>query len=117
MKQFVTGAWVESESKPISLIKLKLDLSKEDFQTQKMILRLIVFLQDTVRCNQRLGQSSIYLSRRDLPLRRILVSKEKLLSVMRQYIKPILDYQGWTVSIDSLNYLGKKFDGIWISWD
>lgn len=27
MKQFVTGAWVESESKPISLIKLKLDLS------------------------------------------------------------------------------------------
>lgn len=97
MKQFVTGAWVESESKPISLIKLKLDLSKED--------------------NQRLGKSSIYLSSRDLPLRRILVSKEKLLSVMRQYIKPVLDYQGWTVSIDSLNYLGKKFDGIWISWD
>ena len=60
MKQFVTGAWVESESKPISLIKLKLDLSKEDFQTQKMLLRLIAFLQDTVRCNQRLGQSSIY---------------------------------------------------------
>ena len=59
MKQFVTGAWVESESKPIRLIKLKLDLSKEDFQTQKMILRLIVFLQDTVRCNQQIGRAHV----------------------------------------------------------